>query len=275
MTEDLHFYIDNAPPDEVIAVLSVLSSQPLSPAAISQTLHDEVGFQMQKDVGYSPRRLFDLGLALQTRKGSATLYTVSPRGARLQGLLSLDRAFVADLLHYAHFSGWSGQPSERKFLWSYRRCCERMWSEGCALSPKDLAADVQDGMKSLFPHISDEAKKGGRFEERGAGRVIQWLKALEPSPLEGKALVPRRVGRPELALLALDDLYRTRCYAVGDGVVLDEPLWDKLAGVFFLDRDCVRELLHLAARTGDVVSWRDTLAGPAVVLKRRFTLEDV
>ena len=61
--EDAHFYLDNATPQEVINVLTVLSlDHELTPKEISDTLSNKYTFSMQKDYTYSPRRLFDIGL---------------------------------------------------------------------------------------------------------------------------------------------------------------------------------------------------------------------
>ena len=58
--EDIHFYIDNAPPDEVTHVLRVLSvGNPLTPDEIAKVMVNQYGFEMQRDHSYSPRRLYE------------------------------------------------------------------------------------------------------------------------------------------------------------------------------------------------------------------------
>ena len=78
-----------------------------------------------------------------------------------------------------------------------------------------------------------------------------------------------------LALLALDDVYRSRGYRYGDPVILDEPMLDEVARVFFLDPICCRKLLDLAARLTKVIKLSDTFAGTSVTLMAPYTIERI
>jgi len=98
---------------------------------------------------------------------------------------------------------------------------------------------------------------------------------LCPSPFEGKELIPRRNHRLELSILALGHIYRSRGYRYGDPVVLDNPLLDEVARVFFLDPICCRELLNLAARLTKAIRLSDTFAGPSVTLMEPYTVESI
>jgi hypothetical protein len=142
-------------------------------------------------------------------------------------------------------------------------------------------------MVAAFPTIDftrfasgDERRAGGRFDGTGAGRVLAWLRALEPSPIpedkKDKRLIPRDVDRVELALLALDDVYRARGYAYGDPVIMDEALVRQAAGVFFLDEACCARLIQLAARLFPRrLTARSTLEGTMLVLHGPYTVLDV
>ncbi|MBI2842131.1 MAG: hypothetical protein HYX78_01895 [Armatimonadetes bacterium] len=277
MEEDTHFYIDSAPPDEVTRVLRVLAADVcLSPDEIADTLDSQYGEPMQRDHTYTPRRLFDLGLAEQMRDGGLK-YCLTSRGLRVQTVQASDAAFARDLLHYLHFSGYGGSPTDRKYLWSYRRCCELMWANGKMIPAVELAALIQAEMVSAFPHIDSMGKAGGRFNHKAASCVSSWLGCLTPPAFDprGRHVQPRIVDRYELAALALDDVYRSRRYRYGDAVVMDDSLLNQVAGVFFLDRGCCANLLRLAASITPSIKLSDTLAGPSVNLTRGFTIEDL
>lgn len=150
-----------------------------------------------------------------------------------------------------------------------------------------LAGEVLADMVTAFPTIDfaqfasgDKKRAGGRFDGTGVGRVMAWLRALEPSPLPGgrnnKRLIPREVDRLELALLALDDVYRARGYAYGDPVIMDDALVRQAAGVFFLDEACCARLIQLAARLFPRrLTARSTLEGTRLVLHGPYTVQDV
>lgn len=277
MHEDTHFHIDNAPPEEVSGVLRVLSADVcMSADEIAEALEEQLGQRMQKDHNYTPRRLFDLGLAERLRDGRLK-YRLTPRGFRVQAIQAADPALAKDLLHYLHFTSYTGSPSDRKYLWSYRRCCENIWAIGEMPPPAQLASLIQAEMASVFTHIDSMGKVGGRFNHKAASCVSSWLGSLTPPALDTRTRKtrPRVIDRYELALLALDDVYRARKYRYGDAVVMDDAFLNQVAGVFFLDRDCCAGLLRLASRITPVVKLSDTLAGPSVNLMRPFTIEDL
>lgn len=276
---DTHFYIDNAPPDEVARVLRCLSSrEALTPDMLSQRLLMDYGFKMQKDATYSPKRLSDLGLAVQVPRRGALLYEITELGHRVLAIQDVDRNLYSDIMHYLHFVQSVHRPESRKYLWSYRQCCEMVWSERRVVPTRELAGRIQAliGDSSLFPGLDMNARVGARFEAAAAGRFYSWLRALEPSPFQQDNYVhPRTSQHHELALLSLDHVYRARGYRHGDPVVLDENLLDECARVFFLDHDCWRSLISLAVKVTGKVALRDTFAGTAVTLTAPYTIFDV
>jgi hypothetical protein len=274
--EDVHFYIDHAPPAEVVFVLRALGTEvPLSPADIAERLATDFGFPMQRDRTYSPRRLLDLGLAC--RGGATRGYLVTPLGSRVRDIQMHDPTLAADVFHYLHYNGYSGEPDSRKYLWSYRTCCQMVWHGDGLTKRGDLASRLITEIESQFPWLDPTASRGARFTAAAVGEVYSWLRELVPAPVStpGVRLVPRVTERSELALLALDLLYRARGYSYGDPVILDEALSREFAGAFFLDAgSCVR-LLRVAARLSGVLKMTDTLAGPAVHLLRPYTIQDL
>lgn len=285
-TEDIHFYLDNAPPGEVSHVLRVLSVEnALTLSEIARTMADEYGFKMQAAHGYSPRRLYDLGLAHQERQGPRVTYKLTERGLKLQTIQAMDLSLVTDLIHYLHYTGYSGYPNasysgypkDRKYLWSYRRCCELVWANRRLLQTAYLASEILTRMAEEFDSLDWTAPVGSRFDSTAVGRIYTWLRALQPPPFakSNKDLIPRLVARHELALLALDDIYRSRGYWYGDAVLMDESLVTQVAGVFFLDPKRCADLLRLSANITPCVKMSDTLSGASINLLRPFTIDDL
>ena len=277
-TEDIHFYVDNAPPDEVTHVLRVLSLEnSLTPSEIAEIMINEYGFEMQQDHSYSPRRLYDLCLASQERQGPKVTYKLTARGAKFQAIQAMNPALATDLVHYLHYTSYSGSPHDRKYLWSYRKCCEIIWSTQRLVPNQNLASQILSRMGEEFSSVNWTGRVGARFDSTAVGRVYTWLRALDPPPFtkSNKNLQPRLVQRFELALLALDDTYRSRQYRYGDAVLIDESLVKQIAGVFFLDPKCCADLLRLSANIVPSVKMSDTLGGPSINLLRPFTIDDL
>ncbi len=292
---DVHFYLDNAPPKEVIPLLRLLSDVEPVTSHQADAMMSSIGVRMQKDKTYSLRRLLDLGLT--DKVGKLGGYVLNEHGRAAQRVVGAAPALAADVLHYLHFTPFAGLGPAgeraveiygklRKYLWCYRRCCEVMWSAGRMLPPGQLAGQLQAEMPEAFPWIdfaqfsAGQIRAGGRFNGTAVSAVVTWLRALEPSPIpEGtkeKRLIPREVDRVELALLALDDVYRARGYAYGDPVIMDEALVRQAAGVFFLDEACCARLIQLAARLFPRrLTARSTLEGTMLVLHGPYTVLDV
>jgi DNA-binding transcriptional ArsR family regulator len=276
-SEDTHFYIDYAPPDEVRKILHCLSlEQPLSSTEIFDILELQ-GQPVKSRRTEIPRRLFDLGLASQARQGNRVTYFLTDAGRKLQEIDVVGTELYPDLMHFLHFSSWDGSPQARKFLWSYRRCSELAWREGRLLSTKDIASRIQQQMLDEFPHLDYTAKVGARFDDTAARRWVRWIDALSPSPFRERddTLQKRLSSNHEIALLALDDVYRFRGYRYGDPTILDEALLDEVSRVFFLDPICCRELVDLAARLTKTIKLSDTFGGTSITLLAPYGIERI
>lgn len=273
--EDTHFYLDNAHPLEVAGVLRVLNNgMGMTPDEIAERLLLNINYTMQKDHGYSPRRLYDLGLAQQNREGSKVLYSLNSLGCKVQTIAAFDDALTFDILHYLHFTGICFR--DRKYLWSYRRCCELIWNHRSIDDKQQIAQMIQAMMAEKFPWLDFTARQGARFNHTAVGAVIAWLKTIQPSIFDNKNVKLRHVDRYELLLLALDDLYRTDNIVYGDPIILSEDICSKISRVFFIDPQCIHSLVETATHIAStVVNTRDTLAGPSITLKRPFTVEDL
>jgi len=273
--EDTHFYIDYAPYEEVRKVLSCLTPETAMTATevfdALESQHDPVKSQRTEIL----RRLSDLGLARYAKQGSRVTFSITPLGAKVREIDAFDPEVYPDVMHFLHFSSYDGSREARKYLWSYRRCSQSAWREGRLLPLKEIAAQIQSQMNEEFPYLDYTAQIGARFDNTAAGRWAQWVGALRPPPFTEKArtLHKRTVLRHELALLALDDTYRSRGYRYGDPVILDDALLDEAANVFFLDPVCCRQLIDLAARVTTAIALRDTLAGTSVALLAPYGID--
>lgn len=267
-----HFYIDHAPPDGVLAILRIL------PLEHGMTIGEIKGAVPSSGVAKFrsewPRRLADLGLAHAETFDQKLRYRVSNLGVHVRKLETTDPGILPDILHYLH-SDWQDSSEKRHYLWSYQACCAVSWHRRQVPSSRDLAAIVQERMREEFPNLDYKASTGARFDSTAAGRWLQWIRTLEPTPFDedDRRLIPRIVTRYELVLLALDRAYRQRGYRYGDPVLLDDGLLDEIAAVFFLDLACCRELLERAARLDRALSLRSTFAGTSLTLQEPYTIE--
>jgi hypothetical protein len=133
-------------------------------------------------------------------------------------------------------------------------------------------------MKQDFSHLDVGGREGFRFDGSAVGRFYTWIRQLSPSPIQegsGRIVGRQEVNHFEVALLALDYVYRSRGYRYGDPVVLDEVLLNDLSGVFFLDTGCYRQLLSLATKLTRLVSLRDTFAGTSVTLHAPYGVAEI
>ena len=178
--------------------------------------------------------------------------------------------------HLGHAS-FNTTAKYRKYLWSYRRCCEHTWLNGQLIPAAQLAGTIQVEIGAKFPHLDFGVKVGMRFNSTAASCVSTWLHALDPPPFtkSSKNLQPRLVQRFELALLALDDTYRSRQYRYGDAVLMDDSLINQIAGVLFIDTKCCADLLRLSANVVSSVKMSDTLGGASINLLRPFTIDNL
>jgi len=276
---DKHFLIYNASPREVQYVLRCLDSEvAYSNEELREHLRADWGYEAQKNLSLSTRRLYDLGLARRlSTVGGKQGYVVTSIGEKVRQLLDLDPALSSDVMHYLHYHGWDGKPQTRKLFWSYRQCSDIVWDRQELPRTSDLASEVQARIARDFPDLY-AARLGGNFNAGGVNSGWKpWVARLVPSPFrtDSRAIQPRQVPRFELILLALDDVYRARGYRYGDPVILDDAILNQIASVFFLDLNCCRELIDLAARLSHVIKLSDTFAGTSVTLLEPYGVERI
>ena len=275
--EDSHFLIDNACPKEVELILrSLRSDEPLSTSQLRACLKSDFGYEAQKNLSFSTRRLVDLGLAKQQILGGKPGYVLTPPGKKVRSVLYERPDLYADVMHFLHYDG---DPVRRKLFLSYHWCCEIVWDRKEMADTKVIAAEVQSRIATRYPDMYAQ-RVGGNFNVGGVDSWKAWIAALSPPPFGAgnpreRKLSPRIRDCYELSLLGLDHVYRQRGYRYGDPVLLDETLLDRIAAVFFLDLTCCRRLLEVAARLTRIVRLADTLAGTAITLLEPYTIERI
>jgi hypothetical protein len=197
-------------------------------------------------------------------------------GVKVRNLLETDRDLFADAMHFLHYDGYDGTSSARKLFWSYKCCCEIVWQQKRVPRAADLAAEVQARIASQFPDLYS-ARIGGNFSAKGVSAWKTWLVNLARPPFDesGQRIVPRVRENFELALLSLGHVYRIRGYRYGDPVLLNRELLDEVTRVCFLDANCCRQLLTLAAKLTRRVSLRDTFAGTSVTLHAPYGVAEI
>lgn len=276
--EDVHFLIDNAHPNEIEALLRCASSrQPYTVTQLREILMTELGYSAQRNLTLSTRRLCDLGLAINKRTDrNEAGYLLTQKGVQIRNLIEIDPVLATDVLHYLHYNGYDGSPEARKLFWSYRICCEVVWNLGHIPPTSELTAEVQQRIASEFPEIYGR-KVGGNFNAGGVSAWKAWVTRLDPSPFDEtkQTIVPRTRQSFEVALLALDHVYRKRGYRYGDPVVVDDVLLDELARVFFLDIMCCRDLLGFASKVTKTIVLADTFAGTSVRLLAPYDIANL
>lgn len=277
--EDVHFLIDNAPPLEVEHVLKCLDSgTAYSTEELRGKLLSDWGYSAQKNLSFSTRRLFDLGLSQRSITATGKPgHIITNRGTKVRDILAVDHELYDEIMHFLHYTLYDGSPASRKLLWSYRTCCDIVWDRRSVPSVSEIVASVQERIALQFPSAYAQ-RTGGNFNEGGVTSGWKpWLAQLSPPPFsaEGNELVLRETQHVDLVLFALDHVYRSSHYRYGDPVILDDIILDKVTRVFFLDPLCCREQLSLAARLTKVVRFADTFAGPSITLMGPYTIEAI
>lgn len=276
---DTHFYIDHAPPQQVLWVLqSLYPDRAMNMEDIAASLASDFGVEPASVRSEWVRRLYDLDLAHQDSLDRRKAYRITDLGLKVRQIEAVDPGIYPDLMHFLHYSSYNpNDPNSRKYLWSYRQCSHLAWSGERLLGTKDIAGRIQERMRQQFPDLNFRASVGARFDATAASRWRRWVSALRPPPLsaDNDLLHKRVVSRFELSLLSLDDLYRSRGYRYGDPVILDEGTLDTIAAVFFLEPTCCRGLLDLAARFTKAIQLRDTFSGTAVNLLAPYGIESI
>ena len=189
--EDIHFLIDSAPPPEVEFVLRCLDPDiTYSTEDLRERLLQDWGYSAQRNLTFSTRRLFDLGLADKaiTISGKPG-HVLTKLGAKAREVLSIDHELYDEIMHFLHYTSYDGSPSSRKLFWSYRTCCELVWARKEMIPTPELVAAVQSQIAEEFP-AAYARRIGGNFNAGGVSSGWKpWVARLQPSPFSSEEIV--------------------------------------------------------------------------------------
>lgn len=278
---DLHFLIDNAPPTEVEYTLRELDPNiSYSTKELRERIYSGWGYEVQRNYTNSTRRLYDLGLSKQEQtEAGKPGHILTKFGEKIRGVLSMNRQLYKELMHYLHYTSYDREdPSSRKLFWSYRKCCNVVWSRRELPKTSEIVKIIQNEIAEKFPDAYASTDEGGRFNSGGVSSGWKpWIIQLDPPVFknEDNHLAPRKTDRFELVLLAIDHVYKTNKYRFGDPVVLDEPLLDQIAKVFFLDPVRTRELIDMASKLTKTVKLADTFAGTSITMNAPYSADRI
>jgi len=279
---DTHFQLDNVTPKEFLAVIKALRDDCFySPDEIAVELEKKYMFKMQDDHTYTPRRLFDLDLVTREKNNNKISYRINERGVKIKKIIDFKQNLIYDVLHYLHYTSYDkNNPISRKLLWSYYKGCYFIWSKKKKIEDKEMSSHIQSEIRLEFNQLEHTSRIGARFSSKASSSIKCWINVLDPCPFspnkKDRSIYPRIVQNYELALLALDDLYRRNEFSYGTPVLLNEDIVNQLAGVFFLDLTCFRELLRIASKVTTYIKLDDARAGgQKITLLRPYTIMDI
>lgn len=189
-------------------------------------------------------RLRQIGLVINNK--------FTENGEVVQRLCKKTPALWGDLLHYFHYSLWSTiQPLENGFSWTYQHFIDYLWKTG--------SVDLEDsfwepvvgfliGEVEASPFFTAEITQATRegtvslskFSLIGA---THWLKALIPPVIENDIFTRRHFCPPELALLALGWVGRTRGGEIGIDFLLTQERREAICRVCLLDPTALDRVL--------------------------------
>lgn len=276
--EDVHFLIDNAPPEEVKNIIRLSSQENIiSNEEYRKILLTELGFSAQKEIPYSTRRLLDLEILLKKKALNGIGFKLSNLGIKIRELLFNDIQIFWEVMHYLHYTGYKETPTCRKLFWSYQACSDLVWDHNTLLKVKDIVSYVQGKILEEYPESYSKKRKGGNFNAGGVSGWKSWIKQLDPTPIDPETgkYSKRDSERYEVVLLAMNYVYEKRGLRIGDPIILDDELVNEISKIFFLDETCCRNLLSLADKITGNLEFRNTFAGTSVNLLKPYKVFDI
>jgi len=271
--EDAHFLIDNVSPRELEYTLRALDFQyPKNLEILSEELFSNWGYSVQSHFSNTTRRLLDLNL-INRADDKKSSFLLTPLGIKLRQILDTSPVLYSDLVHFLHYTG---SPKIRKYFLSYKWCCQILWERQELLGSQEIAAIIQSKIEEEYPQFYQQ-KTGGNFNPGGVSAWKIWISNLEPGLFgtensKSKQITLRNITDFQLVLLSLNYLYTDRGYRYGDPVLIDEEIINNLSEVFFLELNCCRSLITLAAKLPPGITLRESLAGTTVTLQKPFTI---
>jgi hypothetical protein len=202
----------------------------------------------------------------------------TPLGKRLIAAAGARSGLYAELVHFLFYTLW-----ERQLLigtpisgwsWIYQATCRLLWEERPTVrSASAQAVTLSQRLQGVDPTFT----VGVHRNSPNAVRI--WLMALDPPFLHEDGRQWHAQGRswctPELLLLALDGLYRTRQIPIGSPLLLDAAASTELAALCLVEPSDIELLLDVTYTTFPAVRHHSGEWGRAVVLTQPISMEDL
>jgi len=210
-----------------------------------------------------------LGLTDVDEKTEA--WRLTRRGVYLRALASWNPSTFSDMMHYLYYATCDfGGRDSATFSWTYQTVANLLWQRRpTVIDGKGLATEVRDLACKEFEletvSITDYAVDG----------VYNWLRALDPVFAWTDRKSRRREtngGRancsPELFLLAVDYLYRTRDIPYEQAVLLDDDKTNAVCRLCLLDPLKWKSVLNRTIEQFSILRRMGSANGPQVTLER-------
>lgn len=227
-----------ATPEKIPLLLNVLQNAD-TPIFESSVL-DQMALEQSSDTNrFDEARILaeqQLGLIESTKEG---LHVTG----RAEVILTKRSSVQYDLLHYLFYTTWRPEePTKHARSWFYRTVCDDLWSMQNAKLDLDtrnaltqqLTNQVLEDFQSV-PGFSGEKISIGRQTMAG---VLEWLRHLKPSVLEGEKVEEfhrRQACSAELFLLALSRSYQLSSSEVGMDLLLSLQRRDEICRLCLLE----------------------------------------
>ncbi len=246
MADEPVFHIRNARPSDLAATLVTLEEYPNLSTINDIVSHaDSLGLSIRDrqrlDALVVARELglVDEGSNILTRSGKA-----------LAGLHWDKPDLFVDVVHGLQYTLWSkDHPELFCFSWSYRTVCQILWESGSKDLPgrRDLASEVESKARLAFER-ADIA-----FSRRSIGGAVYWLSEVKPPVLdeEETRFSRRAFCPPELFVMAVNFVYRTREIDYGVNLLLGDENRYAICQACLLDPECFDRVLEYAVAQFD------------------------
>jgi hypothetical protein len=265
------FHVDHdVRPVHVIAVLKQMS--PFVGDVRTQLLADLAANDYKISSHYlfwNLKVLRTLGLTDVDEKTES--WRLTRRGVYLRALAAWNQQTFIDMMHYLYYAAWDfGDREAASFSWTYRTVTNLLWQRRpTVIDGKGLAAEVRDlackefGLESVS--ITDYAVDG----------VYNWLRGLDPAFAWTDTKSRRREtngGRasctPELFLMAVDYLYRSKDIAYDRPLVMDDDKINVICRLCLLDPLKWKSVLNRTIEQFTILRRMGSANGPQLTLER-------
>ena len=199
------------------------------------------------------------------------LWRLTRRGVYLRALASWNLPTFHDMMHYLYYATWDfGDKDAAGFSWTYRTVTNLLWQRRpTVIDGKALAVEVRELAEKEFNlesvSITDYAVDG----------VYNWLRVLDPVFAWTDTKSRRREtngGRvacaPELFLMAVDYLYRSKSVPYNRPLLIDDEKTNIICRLCLLDPLRWKSMLNRTIEQFSILHRAGSASGPQLTLER-------